>query len=463
VTFAEFCKRIGFAPEAFQKRIARVALDGAPEVLVLLPRGQGKTTLMAAVAVYHLLTVEGAAVYCAASSRDQARILFEAAARFARTLEHPNLVIRHLEIRYCEDPARFKEFSRHLRVLAADAPRLQGLSPTLAIIDELHAHPNAEVYIALKTAQVKNPGSRLVTISTAGHDTRSVLGQLRDKALASKVTRKGFVTDAQGVDLQMLEWSVPEGANIDDMKIIKRANPASWITVEALRSQRASTMGEFAFRRYHANQWTSAEEAWLPSGVWARLRTDERPAEGADAWVAVDAALKYDTTACVWATKLDDGRVFLQAKVWAARSDAPHHVLHSGGRISNREVKDFIHEELGQRYRLREIVADTRFFDAFLEELADHGYTVAEFPQQGAAMKDAWQHMYEAATAGTVCHDGDPVFAQHIDAVAAEPTGYGWRIKPLASWRPIDAACAAAMVRERAAEAVAVEPFAMAW
>jgi hypothetical protein len=34
----------------------------------------------------------------------------------------------------------------------------------------------------------------------------------------------------------------------------------------------------------------------------------------------------------------------------------------------------------------------------------------------------------------------------------------------LASWRPIDAACPAAMVRERAAEAVAVaEPFAMAW
>jgi phage terminase large subunit-like protein len=139
-------------------------------------------------------------------------------------------------------------------------------------------------------------------------------------------------------------------------------------------------------------------------------------------------------------------------------------VFHSDGRISNREVAAFIHEELGQRYKIREVVADTRFFDAFLEELADHGYTVAEFPQQGAAMKDAWQHMYEAATAGTIAHDGDPVFAQHIDAVAAEPTGYGWRIQPLASWRPIDAACAAAMVRERAAEAVAVaEPWAMSF
>jgi hypothetical protein len=78
-------------------------------------------------------------------------------------------------------------------------------------------------------------------------------------------------------------------------------------------------------------------------------------------------------------------------------------------------------------------------------------------------MRDAWQHLYEAATAVTIAHHGDPVFAQHIDAVAAEPTAYGWRIKPLASWRPIDAACAAAMVRERAAEAQSVAPFAMAW
>jgi hypothetical protein len=94
-------------------------------------------------------------------------------------------------------------------------------------------------------------------------------------------------------------------------------------TRDALRSQRASTMGEFAFRRYHANQWTSAEEAWLPSGVWTRLSSDERPAASADAWVAVDAALKYDTTACVWATKLEDGRVFLEARVGCSSGRAP--------------------------------------------------------------------------------------------------------------------------------------------
>ena len=106
----------------------------------MLPRGQGKTSLVAALALMELVTRPGAAVYCAAASREQARILFEAADRYARALDDEHVVHRHLELRWCDDPEQPKVFSRHLRVLAADAPRLHGLTPTLAVIDELHAH-----------------------------------------------------------------------------------------------------------------------------------------------------------------------------------------------------------------------------------------------------------------------------------------------------------------------------------
>src|SRR5215211_4766449 len=96
--FVRFAEAVGLRLEPFQRRIAKAA--GARELVVLLPRGQGKTTLMAAVALHHLITVPSAAVYCAAASREQARILFEAAALFARALDHPNVVVRHLELRY---------------------------------------------------------------------------------------------------------------------------------------------------------------------------------------------------------------------------------------------------------------------------------------------------------------------------------------------------------------------------
>lgn len=56
MTFAQFCKAIGFAPEPFQRRIADAALKGPTETLCLLPRGCGKSRLLAAIALYHLVT-----------------------------------------------------------------------------------------------------------------------------------------------------------------------------------------------------------------------------------------------------------------------------------------------------------------------------------------------------------------------------------------------------------------------
>src|SRR5215211_7440124 len=125
-TLNRFARDCGLELEPFQRRITSALQGEQPELVVLLPRGNGKTSLLACLALHSLLATPDAEVYCAAASREQARILFEAASRYARNLNHPNLVIRHLEIRWCPDPDTPKVFTRFLRVLAADAPRLHG-------------------------------------------------------------------------------------------------------------------------------------------------------------------------------------------------------------------------------------------------------------------------------------------------------------------------------------------------
>jgi phage terminase large subunit-like protein len=138
MTFEGFAATCGITIEPFQKRIVRAVSGAERECVVLLPRGQGKTALLALVALSHLITVQRARVFCAAASREQARILFEYARDFARELAEPHLVERHLELRWCEDPAEPQHFDRYMRVLAADATKLHGLTYTLAILDELH-------------------------------------------------------------------------------------------------------------------------------------------------------------------------------------------------------------------------------------------------------------------------------------------------------------------------------------
>jgi phage terminase large subunit-like protein len=142
------------------------------ELLVLLPRGKGTTTLFAAVGVFSLLSTPEPAIYVCAASRDQARLLFEIAERMVRA--HPELE-RRITPRYSE----LRVDGEFLKVIASDAPLAHGLTPSLVLVDELHAHRDGELYEAMRTSMLKRPGARMVTISTAGSDVDGVLGRLR--------------------------------------------------------------------------------------------------------------------------------------------------------------------------------------------------------------------------------------------------------------------------------------------
>lgn len=300
VTLAE---AVGLEIEPFQRKIVRAVNGPQRETLILVPRGAGKTTLMALVALHHLLTVEDAKIYCVAASVPQARILFESAADFARRLDHPNIVFRHLELRWCPDPDEPTVFSRHMRVLGAEGPRLHGLAPTLAVLDELQAVSRPDIYPALASALHKRPDSKLVVISTAGQGVDSPLGQLRQRALGlPEVKRRGALTDASGPDLRMLEWAVPADADVEDMRVVKGANPASWLTVEALREQR-ERLPDLAYRRFIANQWTSKIGSWLPPGAWQACAGARHIEDGERIWVGVDVGGTRADTAVCWVTQ----------------------------------------------------------------------------------------------------------------------------------------------------------------
>jgi phage terminase large subunit-like protein len=410
VDFAPFCRLVGLDLEPFQRRIAKAASGPEREFVGLLPRGNGKSTLLAAIGVHHLLSVEKAAVYVAASSREQARIIFEIAAEFARTLDHPNLVVRHHELRYCENPEIPKVFSRHMRVLAADAPRLHGLTPSLSLVDELHAHASDEVYIALSTAAIKRPGSKLLIISTAGSGPDTPLGQLRARALAAPdVQRTGARTDARGPDIRMLEWAVPEDADLADMKTVKKANPASWLTIEALRQQAAS-LPPLAFARYHANQWVGPEGAWLPPGAWQACVGEPEFTPGEDITIGVDVGGERSATAVVW--------VNAHLHVGCAIYHGDQGVL---------DAVDHVRELAGE-FNVRELVFDPWRFGQAAQELQREGITVTEFPQSDTRMCPASDRLYRAVVEQRLTLPDNDELRAHAHAAIARHSRRGWRL-----------------------------------
>jgi phage terminase large subunit-like protein len=338
--FLSLCGLVGFDLRPFQRRIVRLVMEAEREALILLPRGNGKTSLQALVALHHLLTVEDAEVYCCASSRDQARILFQYAQRFARAIDHPNVVHRHLELRWCDDPDDPTVYTRYLRVLAAEAPPLYGLAPSLMFLDEMQALSTEDVYIALSSALHKRPDAKLIVVSTAGQGAESPLGRLRARALGLPcVKRRGFVTEARGPELAMLEWSVPEEEAITP-GVVKKANPGPWITTAQIRAAKKS-LPELAYRRFVANQWTARIGSWLPAGAWQACANGAEPIpEGSKVWVGVDIGGARADTAIVWI----DEDFHVGCRIWS-------------GDEALMDATAFL-PALAQKYRVQEIVYD---------------------------------------------------------------------------------------------------------
>lgn len=429
MSFESFAARCGITVEPYQRRIANAVTGPEREVVISTPRGAGKTTIAALHALHHLVTVTDAAVYCVAASVPQARILYEQAASFARDLDHPQIVYRHHELRWCPDPEQPTTFTRHLRVLGAEAPRLHGLSPTLMLLDELQAISHDDVYLALATALHKHPASKLVVTSTAAGGADTPLGRLRARALAGEVKRRGPVLDARAAGLRWLAWQVPEDAELS-IRRVKQANPASWISSEQLREQR-QRLPESAFRRYICNQWVEAENYWLPAGAWQACAGEVAFEDGEPIVIGIDIGGERSDSAVVWVNE--------------------H--LHVGCEVLSGDravlaIADVV-RELAERYRIAECSFDPWRAGQIGQELEQRGIRVSAFPQHDARMIPASQRLHDAVVEGRLVHPDDERLNAHVASAVARHGRRGWRLDKANRADKIDAVVALAMALDR--------------
>lgn len=425
--FLGLAEAAGLDLPPFQRKIAHAAFGSQRELLVMLPRGNGKTTLMAAIALHHLLSRGEPAVYCGAASVAQARILFEAARKLAASLPTASerVVIRSLELRRADGGGV-------LRMVPADGPRTHGLTPTLAIVDELWAHRDAQLYESMRSALVKRPDSRLLVISTADVGADRPLSRLRARALAQPdVHRRGPLTDCRGPELRALLWEVADEAGADDLRAICAVNPAPWITRSLLVEQR-DALPEGAFLRFHANARVQEEGSWLPAGAWQACVGEPAFEAGETIYVALDVGGTESATALVWVN--ESGRV----GCWIAYGDDA--ILAAIERV----------RELRESYRVAEFIADPWRAKQAMLELEREGLVVLELPQTDVRMVPASARLRSAIVERRLTLPDDPELARHAANAVQRHGRRGWRLDKPDRSSPIDAVIALAMALERA-------------
>lgn len=235
-----------------------------------VPRKNGKSTLLAAILI--VLTFfddeEGADGYSAATTRDQARIVFKTAKDMIQ--KSPELRARYgvelLAHSVIQDGSGSK-----IEALSADAHTLDGLNPHAAVIDELHAHKTREVYDVIETAQGARAQPVLVVITTAGDDLQGICYEQRtyvtmvlEQATEDEVVFGVIYTIDQGDN-----WLAPESW--------AKANPNFGISVkpeylEGLARKASRTPAAQAnFKTKHLDVWVSTFNAYYDVEEWKAL------------------------------------------------------------------------------------------------------------------------------------------------------------------------------------------------
>ena len=450
--FAAFCERLTldsgrrFLLEPFQRKLLSDYFAGAEETLALLPKGNGKTTLLGAVALHHLLYTQEAACYIAAASRDQAGIMYGHAAGFVR--RSPGLQSR-LDVKAGYRAIRSRSDSGFVKVLAADADTADGGAPTLALVDELHRHKTADLIGVFRDGLPKR-GGRLITISTAGADENTPLGRIRRKVMSEGVVyRRNAYTRARTRDAGFVlhEWSLQPTDDLEDLKLVKAANPASVVTADSLRRRRDSpSMTRGAWARFACNVWSQDDESAISALDWAPLaRPGQDIDDGASVIVGIDLGWKWDTTALVPFEPLDDGEGrYGQPVILEPPRD--------GTMLEEHKVWGAI-TAMSERWSVRVVLDPNAGGQQFSQRLRDElGLEVLEHPQDPVPMADAASRFVEAVRTRKVTHPDDPAFSSHVLSAASKITaGDKERFVKGPARSPIDALIAAAMAYRIAA------------
>lgn len=436
------------------------------EALIGVARKNAKTTLTAALAITLLVGdgEPGGNVVIAAGKRDQARLLFNAAARMVKQSKLGGTPLSDF-LKVQRDRIYFEELDASIFPVSADAQNEQGLNPNVAIVDELHvaAEKNRDLYDALITAQGARENPLTISLTTAGPIPA---GPCYDLYRYGKEIESGLRSDSSFL---MKWWEARPDADVDDPEAWADANPGldSIVSRDFLARQAKAVLEgrlpEYAFRRLHLNQWTTAVERWLPFTKWQACGTPVEIPDGAEVFVAIDAAVSRDTFGIAVVYVEPDAvevtheeetpaglyvpvtRRFSKAHLAVKKFEAPR----EGDYIDPADVETHV-LGLASRYRVTKCGYDPAYMGLLAAALKDRGLPMEPFPQSPEKMTRATETLQRLVLDERLAHGADPVLGAQMGGVGTAPTERGVRISKRKSGMKIDCVVAAAMALDLA-------------
>lgn len=380
------------------------------KVYIEVPRGNGKSALTSPVGLYMLALdgEQGAEVYSAATTRDQARIVFRDAQAMARKMPKFR---RRFGIEVPAQAITQLSTSSTFQALSADGHTLDGLNIHLAAVDELHAHKSRDVYDVLESGMGKRPQSLLWVITTAGSNKFGICYEVRDYVI--KLLDQVADDEAAHATFGII-YTIDEGDDPFSEETMRKANPNWGVSVEPkVVKQTASKAQNVATARpnyltKHLNVWVDSNEALFDTAHW-KACADAELFEGDfiedENVLSLDLASKTDIAARIntYRRRIDGVEhyyMFPRFYIPISRIEEDAHPMYRGWEMQGDLIAtagetinfQFIEDEIkleAPGKNLRAVVADPWQANYLLQNLERERLPAEEFRQTVANMSEA--------------------------------------------------------------------------
>lgn len=421
-------------------------------------RKNAKSTKSSTIALYGLTAdgEEGAEVYSAATTRDQAKIVFGDARAMA--LKEPRFQSKYgvqVNAHNISVPGSSSKFE----ALSAEGETLDGLNVHFAILDELHAHKKRDVFDVIETATGAREQSLLWLITTAGSNRSGICYEQRTyltKILNSVLRRHpeipadlrgGCVEDDSyfGIIYTIDEEQKDAEGNIispaDDWtteEAWRKANPNYGVSVKpediarlAHKAQQiSSAQNNFLTKRL--NVWVNADTAWMNMRAWDKCADPTMKLEdfeGQTCIMSFDFASKIDIASRGQLFERDGHYYFfLRSYLPEDRIEESNNSQYSGwvkdGYIGTTPGNvldfEFIEEDLKHDagvFSVREVGFDPFQATQFSTRMISEGFEMVEIRPTVLNFSEPMKELEKLVLQGRFHHDGDPVLSWMISNV----------------------------------------------
>lgn len=292
--------------ESFQRKFILEIYDNPVKThtaYLSIARKNGKTGLIAAILLAHLAgpeAVQNSQIVSGARSKDQAAVIFELARKMVELSPKLSQVVR-----VQPSGKRLIGLNRNVqyRALAAEGKTAHGLSPILAILDEVGqvTGPTDDFVSAITTAQGAYENPLLIAISTQAPTDADLFSIWID---AQK--------NAPDPRVVSHIYEAPADCELDDRQAWAAANPAmgKFRSIGDIEKQCRQAMempaNEPEFRNLILNQRVEASSPFVSPSVWKGNGATPDSVEGKRVWGGLDLSSVNDLTALVLVTQDGD-------------------------------------------------------------------------------------------------------------------------------------------------------------